>query len=737
VLIRFLFEIISLDFSLPSTIHCLSDSMVYNSYERNIRKFILLQIEWRLMQLSDKLETYRHWRLEQDGDRIVWLTFDHAGRNVNTLSRSALDELAVVLDALSKQPASGMVIRSGKRNGFIAGADISEFTNLTDADQALAFMEHGQGILGRLEQLPFPTVSLIHGFCLGGGLELALACRFRIAADTKETRLGLPEVKLGIHPGFGGTVRLTRLIGPLPALNLLLTGRHMDAGEARRIGLVDKVVSEARLDDAARAIVKHPPAPMKPGLIERFYGTRFIRPLVADYLRLKIAKTTERRHYPAPFSIIDLWERFGGGQAAMLREEALSIARLIIGKSAKNLIRVFFLRERLRSMGRSGTPAPRCIHLVGAGAIGGDIAAWCALQGIQVTIQDLDQRQLTNAVRYATALFRENLRDGQQVKAALDRLVPDMSGDGIGQADMVVEAIFEDAPLKIELYRRIEPRMMKETILASCTACIPLEKLSGALERPERLLGLRFFNPMAKMELVEVVRGSKTCDEAVAKALAFVTAIGRLPLPVDGPPGSLVNRILLPYLMEAVLMELEGILPAEIDRVAMEFGMTIGPILLADTIGLDNCISVARTIAGHSEEAATKRLEELITAGHMGIKNGRGFYRYENGKPLYHDKKSKVPPAADLEERLILRLLNAAVAVLREKVTVDADLVDAGIIFGAGFAPFRGGPLHYIGSEGADRVHGRLKALEERFGSRFAPDAGWSKLMMPGCNQNE
>jgi 3-hydroxyacyl-CoA dehydrogenase/enoyl-CoA hydratase/3-hydroxybutyryl-CoA epimerase len=711
--------------------------MGYNSYQGNKHERFPQQNEKRLMPLSDKLETYRHWRLEQDGDRIVWLTFDHAGRNVNTLSRTVLDELALVLDTVANESASGMVIRSGKNNGFIAGADITEFTHLADADQALAFMKHGQDILERLEQLPFPTVSLIHGFCLGGGLELALACRFRIAADNKETRLGLPEVKLGIHPGFGGTVRLARLIGPLPALNLMLTGRHMAAGEARRIGLVDEVVPEDQLENAARAIVRHPPSPIKPGLIGLLCGTRFMRPFIADYLRRKIANETERRHYPAPFSIIDLWERFGGDQAAMFREEALSIAGLIIGKNAKNLIRVFFLRERLRSLGRRGSTIPRCIHLVGVGAIGGDIAAWCALQGIQVTIQDLDQGQVARAVRRATTLFRENLRDRQKIRAALDRLLPDMNGEGIGQADMVVEAVFEDAPLKMELYRRIEPRMMKDAILASNSSCIPLDNLAGVLECPERLVGLRFFNPMAKMELVEVVRGSTTDDETFAKAIAFVSAIGRLPLPINGSPGFLVNRILLPYLMEAVIMETEGVPPAEIDRIAMEFGMTIGPILLADIIGLDTCLMVARTMIWHSGDVAGKRFEELVKSGRLGIKNGRGFYRYENGKPVYHGKKRDAPPAADLEERLVLRLLNEAVAALRERVVADTDLVDAGIIFGAGFAPFRGGPLHYIASEGVNLVHGRLKALEERYGSRFAPDAGWLDLLMPGFNYNQ
>lgn len=673
-------------------------------------------------------EPYRHWRSELDGDGIVWLTFDRAESSVNALSREALEELAGVLDELAGRPPAGLVIRSGKANGFIAGADVTEFAGLADEGAALELIERGQAILGRLERLPFPTACLIHGFCLGGGLELALACRWRIAADTPETRLGFPEVKLGIHPGFGGTVRLTRLIGPLPALDLMLTGRSIDARQARKSGVVDYALPERHLENAARAAVLYPSSPPRHGFFHSLAGRRFIRPLLALYLRRRVARRADKKHYPAPYALIALWERFGNDPAAMLREEARSVAALITGATARNLVRVFLLQERLRSLGRQGDFAPRFVHVVGGGTMGGDIAAWCALQGLRVTIQDVEQKRLAGAVGRAAALFRKNLREPRLVAAALDRLIPDLAGDGIGRADLVIEAIFEDAEAKRELYRRIEPRMGKDALLATNTSTIPLEELSGALERPERLVGLHFFNPVAKMQLVEVVQGKDTAPETARRGAAFVGAIRRLPLPVRSSPGFLVNRILMPYLLEAVVMEAEGIPAAEIDRAALEFGMPMGPVLLADTIGLDICLSAAQILAAHFGTEVPKRLEELVGAGRLGKKSGRGFYAYQGGRQVIPEKSKEAPKAGDLAERLMLRLLNEAVACRREGVVADQDLLDAGVIFGTGFAPFRGGPLHYIRSEGAALLHERLKIFEERYGSRFAADPGWREL---------
>jgi 3-hydroxyacyl-CoA dehydrogenase/enoyl-CoA hydratase/3-hydroxybutyryl-CoA epimerase len=666
--------------------------------------------------------------MEQDYDGIAWLTFDHAERKVNALSRAALEELALILDKLSRRLPAGLVIRSGKANGFIAGADITEFTSLADTDQALALIERGQWILDRLERLPFPTVSLIHGFCLGGGLELALACRYRIAADNPETQLGLPEVKLGIHPGFGGTVRLTRLIGPLAALRMMLTGRSIDSRTARTFGLVDYAVPRRHFENAARSMLMHAPSAGKPGLLPLLFGAWFVRSFLAGYLRRQASKRANRHHYPAPFAIIDLWEHYGGDPGAMFSAEAHSIARLITGNSSRNLVRVFLLEERLRSLSRGSAQATRTLHVVGGGTMGGDIAAWCAMQGMRVTIQDVDHLRLAKVVKCAAELFRKNLREPRLVEAALDRLTPDIEGYGLKKADIVIEAIFEDAAAKRQLFSQIEPRMRPDALLATNSSSIPLEELEGVLAHPERLVGLHFFNPVAKMRLVEVVIGNTTAAATIARATAFVGAIRRLPLPVTSSPGFLVNRILMPYLMEAIIIEAEGVPAAVIDRTALKFGMPMGPLLLADTVGLDICLSIAQNLAGHYNLQPPNKLEDMVCAGRLGKKSGNGFYTYDNGKPVIPMRLMGAFPSSDLEERLLLRLLNEAVACWREKTAADADLIDAGVLFGAGFAPFRGGPLRHIRSEGVAFLHGRLHTFAERYGSRFTPDAGWSEL---------
>lgn len=675
--------------------------------------------------------SYRHWRPVQDSEGIVWLTLDRAESGTNALSSEVLEELARLLDNIAGGSPRGVVIRSGKANGFIAGADVHEFTRIANHNEALELIQRGQSILARIEQLPVPTVAMISGFCLGGGLELALACRYRIAASTPETKLGAPEVQLGIHPGFGGTVRLTRLLGPIAALDLMLTGRAIDGRKAKQLGLVDYAVPERQLVNAARATILHPPPPRRPGLLQAIPGMAPLRPLFAWYLRGNVARKASRQHYPAPYALIDLWQRYSGNPATMYLEEARSVATLITGSTARNLLRVFFLQERLKTQGRGADFTPRFVHLIGGGTMGGDIAAWCVLQGFHVTIQDLDHGRLAKVVQRAGGLFRKKLRTPRLVQAALDRLIPDRDGAGLGRADVVIEAIFEDADAKRALYRQIEPRLRPDALLATNTSSIPLEELGQALTKPGRLVGLHFFNPVAKMQLVEVVAAAGTDPAMVARAMAFVGAIKRLPLPVKSSPGFLVNRILLPYLLEAVAMEMEGIPAGAIDRAAVEFGMPMGPILLADTVGLDICLSVARILARHYPIEVPKRLEELVAAGRLGRKSGHGFYAYKNQQPVRPPGKA-APPLSELAERLILRLLNEAVASLREKVVADGELLDAGVIFGTGFAPFHGGPLHYLQTKGPEALRQRLDEYVMRYGSRFTADQGWADLIAAG-----
>ena len=672
--------------------------------------------------------SYRHWRLERDQAAIARLTLDRADSNSNTLSAEVLDELDRLLAGVEGSRPRALVISSGKRNGFIAGADINEFTDLATPEQALHLIRRGQEILARIEALPLPTVALIHGFCLGGGLELALACRYRIASDDPGTRLGFPEVLLGIHPGFGGTLRSIRLVGPLAALDLMLTGRTLAARQAARIGLVDYALPERQMENALQTLLAALPAPHRWPLRERLAALPAVRPFVAHVLRRRVLKKAAPRHYPAPLALVELWRSFGPDKAANYAAEANSVARLISGSSSRNLVRVFQLQERLKGLGKGGSDPPRTVHVVGGGVMGGDISVWCALQGLSVTIQDLDTARLGQLLKRGHALFNKLLKERRAVEAALDRLIPDPQGYGVARADMVIEAIFEDAEAKRALYRQLEPRLRPDAILASNTSSIPLEELAGCLVRPERLIGLHFFNPVAKMQLVEVVAMAASDPTALSRAAALVLAIRRLPLPVRSSPGFLVNRILMPYLLEAVTLVEEGVPAALVDRAAIDFGMPMGPLRLADAVGLDICLSVARIFARHYGTTLPALLEQLVGAGQLGLKSGRGFYGYGRGG-AGQVARGKQTADSQIAERIMLRLLNEAVACRREGVVGDDDLLDAGVIFGSGFAPFRGGPLRYIRESGPRQLFVTLQALEQRFGSRFTPDVGWQELL--------
>jgi 3-hydroxyacyl-CoA dehydrogenase / enoyl-CoA hydratase / 3-hydroxybutyryl-CoA epimerase len=669
-----------------------------------------------------------HWKGERDADGILWLTLDKQGAGANTLSRDVIDEFDVLLAEIENSPPGALVIRSGKPGGFIAGADVKEFTQLKGHAEAIELIRRCHGVLDRLEALSCPTVSLIHGYCLGGGLELALATDWRIAMDDPRTRLGLPEVRLGIHPGFGGSLRAPRLVGHLNALDLMLSGRSLSAHSARKIGLVDHVVPERHLQRAARAVALDPPKPHRPAWWQRLAGIRPVRPQVARLMKKKLAAKVDERHYPAPYALLDLWVAHAGDRYRMLSEEANSVARLIVGDTAQNLIRVFFLQEKLKSLGKDVDFAPRHVHVVGAGVMGGDIAAWCALQGLNVSLQDQSPERIAPAIRRAHELFSMRLREPRLVRAAMDRLMPDTRGLGVARADVVIEAIFENIDAKQALYRTLEPRMKPGALLATNTSSIPLETLGAALGQPGRLVGLHFFNPVAKMQLVEVVHGHTTAPGCIAQATAFARRIDRLPLPVRSHSGFLVNRVLMPYLMEAVVAMNDGISVEVIDRTAVDFGMPMGPVELADTVGLDICLSVAEQLSEPLGLEVPERLRRTVDAGYFGRKSGRGFYRWRNGKPVRSRQDRKQDAPNDLCDRLILAMLNEAVACLREGIVEDADALDAGIVFGTGFAPFRGGPIQYIRHHGVNPLREKLLALNRSYGARFDPDEGWMHL---------
>ena len=665
-----------------------------------------------------------NWRIERDDDGIAWLCFDKAGAGTNVLSSAMMQELGARIAELAANPPRGVVIYSAKKSGFIAGADIKEFTVLKTQDDAYKLIRGGQQVLERLESLPCPTAALIGGFCLGGGLELALACTYRVAIDDDKLNLGLPEVKLGIHPGFGGTVRSTRLVGVLPAMSFMLSGRSVRGREALKIGLVDALTREADARDTAKSLVLAG-APKKSALfMQKILALAPLRPLVAKVLYRQVAAAKIRReHYPAPYAIIDLWKRWAG-DPSMYEQEAHSIATLMLNDTARNLVRVFMLQDRLKSLGKKSDLDLKHVHVVGAGTMGGDIAAWCALRGYDVTLQDREEKYVQPALARAQKLFEKKLK-GAAVQEAAARLKMDVAGDGAKDADVAIEAIFEDVGAKQELYKRLDAVMGPSEVLATNTSSIRLETLRTVLKDPQRLVGLHFFNPVAKMPLVEVIHAEDTPREVVAKALAFARHIDKLAVPVKSAPGFLVNRILMPYLMEAMLAADEGVALEAIDKAALDYGMPMGPAELADTVGLDVCLSVSKVFAKEFNKKIPDSLTKLVEAKKLGRKTGEGFYRYVDGKPV-RDKAKARGATQDLQDRLILPMLNEAVAVLRERIVDDADLLDAGVIFGTGFAPFRGGPINYIRAAGADRLQARLGELAAHHGARFTPDAGWS-----------
>ncbi|CAG0990199.1 3-hydroxyacyl-CoA dehydrogenase / enoyl-CoA hydratase / 3-hydroxybutyryl-CoA epimerase [Burkholderiales bacterium] len=632
----------------------------------------------------------RHWRIDREADGLAVLVLDKADATTNTLSAAVLAELNDVLGILDRDRPRALLIRSGKANGFIAGADIDELGEIATEEGAAALVRRGWDTFERLAAVPYPTLALIRGFCLGGGLELALACRYRVAVDEPSTRMGLPEVMLGIVPGWGGIKRLPRLIGGPAALDLMLTGKTVDTRRARKLGLVDEAVPARIMENTVRGVLKALPPPRKLPFALALTLNPLARRVIVAQAEKAVAKRARRMHYPAPYAILELWRRHDGNALAPAPGDAASIVSLVRSPTAANLIRVYKLQERLKSLGKEDAATCSHVHVVGAGTMGGDIAAWCALRGLTVTLQDQSAERIAPAMGRAVKLFGERLRDPRRARDAADRLIPDVAGDGIARADVIVEAIFENVDAKRALFASVEARAKPGALLATNTSSIPLEEIASALADPSRLIGLHFFNPVARMMLVEVVVGAATRPALVAPAAAFVRQIDRLPLPVKSAPGFLVNRVLAPYLMAAMRAVDEGISPETVDEAALAFGMPMGPIELADTVGLDICVAVGRLLG--TDTAPPRELTRHVEAGELGRKSGKGYYRWEAGKAV-KGAAGTVPDG--LAGRLVGPYVDEAKAALAEGIVADADLVDAGAIFGTGFAPFRGGPLHY------------------------------------------
>ena len=667
----------------------------------------------------------RHWKPERRDDGVLVLQLDRQDESVNAFSQDVLLELGDVLERIAIDPPKGVVIASAKASGFIAGADLKEFQEFDRKGTVDDAIRRGQAVFQKLAELPCPTVAAIHGFCMGGGTEIALACNYRVASDDASTRIGLPETMLGIFPGWGGSARLPRLVGAPAAMDMMLTGRALSAKAARGIGLVDKVVDKAVLLDSAAALaLKGTLRPFKQRALGWLTNTLPARKLLAPQMAKQVARKAKKEHYPAPYSLISVWERAGGkGIKGRLDAERRAVVKLAGTPTARNLIRIFFLTERLKALGK-GDAGIKHVHEVGAGVMGGDIAAFAAYKGFEVTLQDREQRFIDGALQRAQALFEKKVKDEAKRPAVAARLKGDLAGDGVANADLVIEAIIENPEAKRALYETVEPRLKADALLTTNTSSIPLDELREHIDRPAQFAGLHYFNPVAQMPLVEIIRHDGMAAETERRLAAFCKALGKYPVPVAGTPGFLVNRVLFPYMLEAATAYAEGIPGPAIDKAAVKFGMPMGPIELLDTVGLDVAASVGKELApflGLDVPAALA----TVDAGKRGKKDGEGIYKWEAGKAVKPALADGYKAPEDLEDRLVLPLLNEAVACLHDGVVADADLLDAGVIFGTGFAPFRGGPIQYIRTVGADALLARLQALQARHGARFAPRPGW------------
>ncbi|HKU47937.1 MAG TPA: 3-hydroxyacyl-CoA dehydrogenase NAD-binding domain-containing protein, partial [Burkholderiales bacterium] len=533
------------------------------------------------MERADAKTLAKHWRWEKDKDGLAWLTFDKQGESANTFSREALQELSLMIDQISAEKPRGLIIRSAK-DSFIGGADIQEFANFKGAEDALAFTRLGWDTFQKLHDLPFPTTAMVNGFCMGGGMEMSLACDYIVALDDPKTRFAQPEVMVGVIPAWHAMEWLPQRVGPAAAMDLLLTGKTIDAQRAKRMGLADAAVPLRIFENTARMITLEAPKRRKLPFVQRTLLKA--KGIVASQALKQVARKAKREHYPVPYAIVDIWKNFGGNALAVPPEHPSSINKLIEHPTGRNLVRIFFLQERMKALGKGVEFKPRHVHIVGAGVMGGDIAAICAMRGLRVTLQDTAPERIAPAVKRAAELFSRRLRDRRRERDALDRLIPDVSGDGARQADVIIEAIFESLQAKRELFAKLEAIAKPDAILASNTSSLKLADIATALKDPSRLVGIHFFNPVPLLQLVEVVSSEKTNPELAKKAAAFVRQIDKLPLPVKDAPGFLVNRVLGPYMQNAFRMIDEGAKPETLDRAMEEFGMPMGPAELADTV---------------------------------------------------------------------------------------------------------------------------------------------------------
>jgi len=665
--------------------------------------------------VAQDMTQLKDWRFSVDREGIAWAIFDREGESANALGRRPLEELGAIVEhaeALARSGnLSGLVLMSGKPKSFIVGADIREFDGLDTETKVIEAIRPVNAMLDRIERLAVPVVCAIHGVCVGGGFELALACHYRIATRDDATRVGFPEVKLGLFPGFNGTARSIRQAGPLAAMQNMLTGSMLRASVARSLGYIDELVnSRGQLRWAARKAVLQRRKSKAASLVKAMLAKWPARGLLARKLRTETGKKVREDHYPAPFRLIDLFETHGGNLEALKHAETRAFAPLMVSSTSRNLRRVFRLSEMLKAQAPKDLGwKPMRVHVIGAGTMGADIAGWCVASGMEVSLQDISPEQIKKGMEAQGKLFARKFKTKAQREAAKARLLADPAGLNIGRADVVIEAVVEKLEVKQELFKSIEGKLKPGAVLATNTSSIMIEDIARLLADPGRLIGLHFFNPVAHMPLVEVVRGETSREDEIRKGAAFVTAIDKFPLVVKSVPGFLVNRVLAPYLTGAMQRLQAGEEKEKIDEAARTFGMPMGPIELADTVGLDVCAHVGRVLnfgGGGSE------LDRMVSQGKLGKKSGEGFYVWKNGRP---QKAQKTYDKTDLERlgrELVEPLIVECERCRDEDIVASADLIDAGVIFGTGFAPFRGGPLHFKATEAAEASEPQRAAAE-------------------------
>ena len=699
------------------------------------------------------MSTENNFTHRVDGDGVLHVVFDTPGQKVNLLNEVTLRGLDRVLEEAShRDDIRAVVFASAKRGMFIAGMDVEQISSVTDAYRGAEAARFGQAVFQKIADLGRPSVCAINGTCLGGGTELALACTFRVAADLPSLRIGLPEVKLGIIPGFGGTQRLPRLIGMLPSLDLILTGRTLDARRARRVGLVDVVAPEAyvgrkalelvreALTDGNRAVASRlrRKQPLVPRLIQSIGP---LRNKALEQARKKIEEKARPENYPAPFRAIEAIE------AACTQElpqgldfEARLIGELIPTPTSKNLIWIFKSQTALKGDTGEVRATPRKIHrtaVIGAGIMGGGIAQLVADREIPVRLKDLNYDAILTALATANAVWARKLKrkriSQRELAQKMAFIAPTLDDSGLMQTDIVLEAVVEDLEIKRRVLADTEKRIGERTVFATNTSSLPITDIASGAMRPERVVGLHFFNPVDRMPLVEIIAGERSSPEAVATAHAFAIRLGKTPVIVKDGPGFLVNRILTFYLNEALQMLLEGVRMEALDKSMELFGMPMGPFALLDQVGLDTAghvASVLRAAFGERAGATVDVLETLVSAGRLGRKSASGFYRYRNGKRQSTDneiynlvgaKDARDVPPETLQERMILAMVNESALCLEEGVVAQPRDIDIAMVMGTGFPPFRGGLLRYADEIGVPVVADRLSRLAEAHGGRFRP----------------